>query len=90
MATDGVFFTIDGEDVVQTLQRVQEKLGTAEGELVLDLSSVRRLDPSAVRVMENIASNCNDNTRVVLRGVNVDIYKVLKLIKLAPRFSFLA
>ena len=28
--------------------------------------------------------------KVVLRGVNVDVYKVLKLVKLASRFSFLA
>ena len=26
--------------------------------------------------------------KVVLRGVNVDVYKVLKLVKLTPRFSF--
>jgi len=26
--------------------------------------------------------------RMELRGVNVEIYKVLKLVKLAPRFSF--
>jgi anti-anti-sigma regulatory factor len=26
--------------------------------------------------------------KVVLRGVNVDVYKVLKLVKLTQRFSF--
>ena len=30
----------------------------------------------------------NQSVKVVLHGVNVDIYKVLKLIKLAARFSF--
>ncbi len=40
--------------------------------------------------MENLASTAGDKAaKVVLRGVNVDIYKVLKLVKLAPRFSFL-
>jgi hypothetical protein len=26
--------------------------------------------------------------KVALRGVHVDVYKVLKLVKLTPRFSF--
>jgi hypothetical protein len=30
----------------------------------------------------------NQSVKVVLCEVNVDIYKVLKLVKLAPRFSF--
>jgi len=29
------------------------------------------------------------SVRLVLRGVKVNVYKVLKLVKLAPRFSFL-
>jgi hypothetical protein len=28
--------------------------------------------------------------KIVLRGVNVDIYKVLKLVKLTSRFAFAA
>jgi hypothetical protein len=40
--------------------------------------------------MENLAKSADDKaTKVVLRGVNVDIYKVLKLMKLTRRFSFL-
>jgi len=55
----------------------------------LDFASVRRLDPGAVKAMEKLAGIADDKTvRVVLRGVNVEIYKVLKLVKLARRFSF--
>ena len=40
--------------------------------------------------MEQLASLADDKAvKIGLRGVNVDIYKVLKLVKLAPRFCFL-
>ena len=58
--------------------------------MCLDFSSVRRIDPSALREMEELASIADDKAiKVVLRGVNIDIYRVLKLMRLAPRFSFL-
>ena len=39
--------------------------------------------------MENLADTVDGKgTKVVLRGVNIDIYKVLKLMKLSPRFAF--
>jgi anti-anti-sigma regulatory factor len=51
---------------------------------------VRRIDPHAVRVMANLAGTTDDkDAKIVLRGVNRDIYKALKLTQLAPRFSFL-
>lgn len=85
-----VWLKIDGERVVDTLQGASEKLDTADGELVLDFSSVLRIDPSALRAMEKLAGMAdNKAVKVVLRGVNVDIYKVLKLVKLTRRFSFL-
>jgi anti-anti-sigma regulatory factor len=81
---------VDGERVVHALQEAGEKLDRADGEVVLDFSSVRRIDPGAVREMERLADIADDKAvKVVLRGVNIDIYKVLKLVKLAPRFSFL-
>jgi anti-anti-sigma regulatory factor len=59
--------------------------------VVLDFSSVRRIDPNALRAMEKLAGLADGKAvKVVLRGVNVDIYKVLKLVKLTSRFSFLA
>ena len=90
MATNGCLLRIDGNGVVQALQQVLERLNleTDEGELVLDFSSVRRIDPSALRALEDLAGAANGEGRVVLSGVSVDVYKVLKLMQLAPRFSF--
>jgi anti-anti-sigma regulatory factor len=80
---------IDGERVVHALEEFRDKLGSADREVVLDFSSVRRIDTSAIRAMEDLAVIADEKAvKIVLRGVNVDIYKVLKLVKLAPRFSF--
>jgi anti-anti-sigma regulatory factor len=86
-----MWLKIDGERLVPALQEALETLDGAGGEVVLDFSSVHRIDPSALRAMENFAGAADDkNARVVLQSVNIDVYRVFKLMKLAPRFSFLA
>lgn len=82
------WLVIDGDRVAQTLQEAKEKLDAAKGELVLDFSGVRRVDPGALRALEAFAGAADEKSvKVALRGVNVDVYKVLKLARLAPRFS---
>jgi len=89
MAMMAVWLKIDEERVVQALQEAGEKLDSAEGEVVLDFSSVRRIDPSVLRGMEEFVGLADEKSvKVALRGVNVGVYKVLKLVKLASRFSF--
>ena len=89
MAMTAVWLKIDEERVARALQDAGERLGSVEDEVVLDFSSVRRIDTSALRVMEEFVSIADDKgVKIVLRGVSVDIYKVLKLVKLASRFVF--
>ncbi len=91
MAMMAVWLKIDEERVVQALQEAGKKLDGVEGQVVLDFSSVRRIDPSGLRGMEEFAGIADDKgVKVALRGINVDVYKVLKLVKLASRFSFLS
>src|SRR5512135_2920746 len=91
MAMIAVWLKIDEERVAQALQEAGDKLDSVEGEAVLDFSFVHRVDPSALRAMEEFASRADDKgVKVVLRGVHVDVYKVLKLVKLARRFSFVS
>jgi anti-anti-sigma regulatory factor len=91
MTSNGEWLEIDGERVVQGLQTAREALDSAHSDVVLDFSAVRRIDPNALRAMEKLAGLADGKAvKVVLRGVNVDIYKVLKLVKLTSRFSFLA
>jgi len=89
MGTVAVWRKIDEECVVSALQQAAERLDSAAGEVVLDFSSVRRVDPSALRAMVAFARTADEKAvKVVLCGVNVDVYKVLKLVKLTSRFSF--
>ncbi len=90
MTMNAEWLEVNQERVVEDLQLASETLGTVDGDVVLDFSRVRRVDPVAVRTLENLAGLADGKAvKVVLRGVNVDIYKVLKLVKLTSRFSFL-
>jgi len=91
METIPVTLKIDSERVVPALQAAGEKLDAAgdEGKLVLDFSSVRRIDPAVLTAIEKLAATADDKAiKVVLQGVGIEVYKVLKLARLAPRFTF--
>jgi anti-anti-sigma regulatory factor len=89
MATIAEWRKINDEHIVQTLREAGERLDSDGGEVVLDFSSVRRLDPSAIRAIEKFVGIAADKgVKVVLRGVKVHVYKVLKLVRLAPGMSF--
>ena len=91
MAMIAVWLKIDEKRVVQGLQEAEEELDSVEGEMALDLSSLRRIDPNALRAMEEFADIADTKgVKVVLRGVDVGVYKVLKLVNLASRFSYVS
>ncbi len=90
MATSAVLLKLSDEGVVAALHAIREKLERTDGELVLDFSSVRRVDAAVLRALEELAQAADENAvGLTLRSVSVDVYKVLKLVKLAPRFGFL-
>jgi anti-anti-sigma regulatory factor len=65
------------------------KLDGAAGELALDFTSVQHITPNTIGAMEKLAAAAEAKAvKVVLRGVHIDVYKVLKLVNLTPRFSF--
>jgi anti-anti-sigma regulatory factor len=91
MAMIALQHRIDGERVVPSLDEAREKLDSADGEMILDFSSVCRIDARALRAMQELAASAGDKgVRLVLRSASTDVYRVLKLMKLTPRFSFLA
>ena len=80
---------VDQESVASALQELENSLHCAQSEVVIDFSSVARLDGSALSSLSEFASTAeNASIKVKLRGVNVDVYKVLVLMKLSSRFSF--
>jgi anti-anti-sigma regulatory factor len=86
MSTDDAWLTIDG-DLPQSLRQARERLDSAG--LVLDFTAVRRLEPGGIEALELLAARAHDKgIRVVLTGVSVEVYKVLKLTRLAERLSF--
>ena len=90
MTMNAVLLKIDAERVAHSVQQACDNLDSGGREVTLDFSSVRRIDPSALRAMEKLAGGADDKAvKVVLCGVDVKVYKVLKLVNLAPRFSFL-
>ena len=70
-------------------QEAAEKLDSAQGEAVLDFSSVGRIDSGALRALEEFVDAAGQKSvKVVVRGASVGVYKMPKLAKLESRFSF--
>jgi len=91
MTTVPVFLEIDAERVRDSLQGALEFVESAEGEAVLDFSGVSRIDAKHVSTLQEIASMADfAGVKLGLCGVNVKIYKVLKLARLAERFGFVS
>jgi ABC-type transporter Mla MlaB component len=78
------------QQAAPALQAAEQKLNEA-GELAIDFSDVGRLDAEGVQALLALARKADDKgVKVVLHGVNVAVYKVLKLVKIDSRFSFAA
>lgn len=89
MSTIAELFKVDGDRVAECIHEAHMQLDTARDRTILDFSAVLRLAPQDLRAMEELVERAeNQSVKIVLCGVNVDIYKVLKLVKLAARFSF--
>ena len=90
MPISAVWLKIDAERVVDSLQPAFEMLVAGEKEVVLDFSAVRRIDTAALHELEKLAGQTKEkDAKAILCGVHVDVYKVLKLMKLTAQFSFL-
>jgi len=89
MATIAENLRIDSAGIASLLQQAGEELERAKKNVVVDFTSVRRIDPRSLRALEQLAGEAEKKKlTVTLRSVNVDVYKVIKLAQLAPRFSF--
>lgn len=91
MAAITVWRKLDEEHAIPTLQELCKQWDGSSGELVLDFVEMRRIDAGFVQQLEEFIHLADEkNVRVTLHGVNVDVYKVLKLLKLTSRFTFLS
>ncbi len=88
METNALCLKIDGNNVMADLLNAEESLEGRQ-ELALDFSSVSCIDSVGLEGLQSLAHRAEEKeTKVVLRSVNVNVYKTLKLARLTPRFSF--
>jgi len=89
MSTNGVCVKLEEKGLIAALQQARAQLSNGEGEVALDFSAVHRIDTSALKALEELAAAAQEKGgKVALRGVNVEIYKVLKVARVATRFIF--
>ncbi|HKD86028.1 MAG TPA: STAS domain-containing protein [Terriglobales bacterium] len=82
-------FVVDGERVTEGLLAVAKNLEGAGPEALLDFFFVQDIDQGGLRALEDLASAAEEKRiKVILRGVNVEIYKVMKLSRLTERYTF--
>jgi anti-anti-sigma regulatory factor len=90
MSVIAVILKVEPQSLDDALYEACAHMQNTGHDTVLDFSYVQRLDPKNLEMMQKLASIAEDKElNVGLRGVNVDIYKVLKLARLAERFCFL-
>jgi anti-anti-sigma regulatory factor len=71
------------------IQDAVDRVKGGEQVVTLDFSAVARIDGNVVRALEKLADLTDERSvKVVLRAVNVDVYRVLKQLRLTERFSF--
>jgi anti-anti-sigma regulatory factor len=85
------FVKVDQENVIALLKEASRDLAKAEREVVVDCSSLEWVDSAIVKALQEFADTADRaGVKVGLRSVNIGVYKVLKLVRLAERFFFVA
>jgi len=88
MSTSSVYLRVNG-DGLPSFTALIDCLKTTGGDLTLDFDLSRRIDAHALNALEALANHAGEKqVGVVLTGVSVDVYRVLKLVELASRFSY--
>ena len=88
--TQSECIVVNGERVAETLKEICGKLPANGGEVLLDFFFVQTLDPAGIKGLEDLAGTAGIlKVKVILRGVNVELYKVLKLSDLTDKFLFI-
>ena len=89
METNTAFLIIDEGNLISGFGKAGETLDGANQQLGVDLSCVRRIDSAGLNAIQYFAHLADETkVKVVLRGVNVNVYKVLKLARLTRHFLF--
>jgi len=89
MPVRSVLVEMEKTQLAAALRRTIEMLNGGDSEAMLDFSPVDHVDASELKSLERLAQIAGEKSvRITLRGVNVAVYKALKLANLTERFSF--
>ena len=90
MTENAVYVEILPEQGAEFLR--QDALGAVKAgcrEVVLDFSRRERIGPAMVDALEELAAAGESNgVTITLHNMNIEVYRVLKVVRLAQRFSF--
>jgi anti-anti-sigma regulatory factor len=89
MVASPVVVNIDEQRLALALEQAAKQLESGVNEISVDFSAVRRIDASHARKLEGLAHS-EKGVKIILCGVNVDVYKTLKLLKLTNHFLFVS
>jgi len=88
MSTSNVYLRVNGNGFPASRALI-ECLRTTGGELTLDFASSPRIEADVLSALESLAEQAREGqVGIVLTGVSVGVYRVLKLVKLDSRFSY--
>lgn len=80
---------INEQNVREALEKAAEGLEGEQNHPVLDFSAVRKIDAPGLRALQKFVQKAEEKKiKVVLRGVDVNVYKTLKLARLTRNFAF--
>lgn len=88
--TNTLLFRVDPDDLPGALDEARAAFERSQdSEVMLDLAALRRIDPAGVAALAELARAAADrNVRLRARGVNVAVYKVLRLAGAADGIAF--
>ncbi len=82
-------FVIDEGHLAEQVLDIRAKLAAEGPEILLDFFLAQTLDPAGMRALQELAGAADiENVKIVLRGVNIEMYKALKLAGLSDSFAF--
>lgn len=90
MMTNTLLFRVDPADLPAALDEARAAFERSQdSEVMLDLAALARIDTAGVAALVELARAAADrNVRLRARGVNVAVYKVLRLAGAADGIAF--
>jgi anti-anti-sigma regulatory factor len=89
METNTAFLSIEENNLISAFEKARQAMDGEAQQLGVDLSCVHRIDSAGLNAIQDLAHRADEKkVKVVLRGVNVNVYKMLKLARLTRHFSF--